>query len=388
MAGRRYRWAIIGVGALLAVVPVSAAAEIPVDVSLSYTADIAVVADQQSDPKSYYLGNLDAIADIDMAGLLGWHGGTVHLYVLANHGGRPNDRAATLQGINNIEVARPGVRLFEAWAEQQIGARASLRVGLYDLNSEFYATAASDTLIAPSFGIGPELSITGQNGPSIFPSSALAMRAKLAVGKTGSVQLAVVNADARTLGDPGGVNLDFSEGVLVIGEVAAGDRLRVSLGGWGYSRAQPRFEADSAGSAVPMRHPAFGAYGLVQWRLRARMDGAATYIFARGGVSDGHSSPFAGSLQLGAFTRGLWPGRPDSTVSVGLFHGWTSAAYRRQLGAPGGRAADETGLELTYSDRLIKHVTVQPDLQFVVTPAGDARRPAVITGQMRLIVTF
>ena len=48
------------------------------------------------------------------AAVLGWQGGKAHVYVLDNRGARPNDAAETLQGVDNIEVAHAGLRLFEA----------------------------------------------------------------------------------------------------------------------------------------------------------------------------------------------------------------------------------------------------------------------------------
>ena len=55
--------------------------------------------------------------------------------------------------------------------------RASIKFGLYDLNSEFDAIEAAALFINPSHGIGPDFSQSGRNGPSIFPLTSLALRA-------------------------------------------------------------------------------------------------------------------------------------------------------------------------------------------------------------------
>ena len=102
--------------------------------------------------------------------------------MLNNSGGAPNDVAGTLQGVDNIEVRTPRLRLFELWLEQSLGP-ASVRAGLYNLNSEFYADDAAGQLLAPAFGIGSELAATGPNGPSIFPSTALGVRLNVDLGK-------------------------------------------------------------------------------------------------------------------------------------------------------------------------------------------------------------
>ena len=122
-----------------------------------YTADVIGPVQGGVAKAGRYLDNLDITLDGDLERAVGWKGATVHAYVLNNMGGRPNDVAATLQGVDNIEVSRERLRLYELWIEQSLaGGAASVRAGLYDLNSEFYATGASDLLIAPPFGIGSE----------------------------------------------------------------------------------------------------------------------------------------------------------------------------------------------------------------------------------------
>ncbi|MBA4354801.1 MAG: porin, partial [Novosphingobium sp.] len=170
-------------GLVLAALPSLAhAGDAPVDLAGAITVDVASVIAGGGDGRLRVLSNIDLTADADLAALAGWQGAQVHFHVLDNRGARPNDSAATLQGVDNIEVSDAGLRLFEAWIEQDLGQGASLRAGLYDLNSEFYANDAAGVLLAPPFGIGSELAATGPNGPSIFPYSALAARLYLPLG--------------------------------------------------------------------------------------------------------------------------------------------------------------------------------------------------------------
>ncbi len=109
----------------------------------------------------------------------------------------PSDDAGTAQGVDNIEVSRQRARLFEAWVQQSFaGDKASVLAGLHNLNSEFYANDSAGLLIAPAFGIGSELAATGPNGPSIFPSTALAARVKWAPREDLYLQAAALNASA------------------------------------------------------------------------------------------------------------------------------------------------------------------------------------------------
>ena len=173
------------------------------ELSIGYTADLTGVVDGGVARRGRLLDNLETGADLDKA--FGWTGATAHMLLLNNCGGLPNDDAGTAQGIENIEVSRQRARLFEAWVQQDFaGAAASVRAGLYDLNSEFYANDSAGLLIAPAFGIGSELAATGANGPSVFPPTALAVRLKWSPREDLYVQAAALNAKAGVLGDPAG----------------------------------------------------------------------------------------------------------------------------------------------------------------------------------------
>ena len=117
---------------------------------ITYTADIAGTVRGGTARAGRALDNLDVILDGDLGKLVGWRGATLHGYLLNNSGGVPNDLAGTLQGVDNIEVGRPRARLYELWLQARFAEdRGSVLAGLYDLNSEFYATEASGLLLAP-----------------------------------------------------------------------------------------------------------------------------------------------------------------------------------------------------------------------------------------------
>jgi porin len=358
--------------------------------SVVETVDTVFISSADGGSDVFLLDNLDLVADIDLDALLGWSGGTAHVHVLNNLGGVPNDRAATLQGVNNIEVASQRLRLFEAWFEQRLGARTSVRLGLYDLNSEFYANDAAGLLIAPAFGVGSEIAATGANGPSIFPSTALAVRIDRQLDDKGSyARLAVLNAAAGTLGDPQGIDLSFDSGALVIGEVGianAGGKLGV--GGWGYTDRHDDIDAtDAAGD--PVQRMAWGVYAIGEVQLRDREDAAGIAAFARVGVSDGQTTPFRGGWQAGLLVTRLIPGRADSQISFGVNQAYLSHGYRRQLDAAGiDSVAAETAFELTFSDRLTPWLSVQPDLQLVIDPAGERGRDPVLVAGLRTTLEF
>lgn len=352
----------------------------------AYTADVIGPVAGDAPRIGSLLDNLDLIADLDLGKAIGWQGATLHGYVLSNQGDIPNDNAGTLQGVDNIEVGRQGVRLYELWVDAPIGENATLLGGLYDLNSEFYASDAAGLLINPSFGIGSELAATGPNGPSIFPSTALAIRLNYTVG-AGYLRGAVLNAHAGVPGDPGGVDTDFDDGALLIGEAGfGGEAGKLAVGLWRYTEDQDDIR-DVTVLGDPVKRTAQGAYVLGERILLGDDDGRKVTGFFRAGFSDGKTSPFKGGWQAGVLVERVFAGRPDSAFSVGVQQGLLSSRMRDLMTTGGIDAARaESGLEFTYADRLSPRVTLQPDLQVVFEPGGDRDADPLVVAGIRLTI--
>lgn len=359
-------------------------------VEATYTADVAGVLDGGESRAGRFLDNLDIIVDGDLEAAVGWRGAKLHLYLLNNSGGQPNDLVGTLQGVDNIEVSRQRARLYELWIEQSFAdGRASLLAGLYDLNSEFYATEASGLLIAPPFGIGSEIAATGPNGPSIFPSTSLAARLRFAGDGGRYAQFAVVNARAGTIGDPDGPDTNLDHGALLIAEAGVGEGRRLALGAWTYTEEQEDIR-DVGADGSPAQSDARGAYLLAENRLLDGGEaGRSASAFLRIGASDGDTTDFRGGWQAGVLVERVFPGRPDSAFSVGVEQGFLSAKGRANLRDGGIDAARaESSLEFTYSDRIHPRVTVQPDLQLIRHAGGDRGRDTAVVGALRVTVDF
>lgn len=350
-----------------------------------WTGDIIGPVSGGLEQKAELLDNIDIIADLDLGKAIGWNGATLHGYLLSNNGGIPNDNAGTLQGIDNIEVARQGARLYELWLEAPLGDRTSVRAGLYDLNSEFYANDSAGLLINPSFGIGSELAATGPNGPSIFPSTALAVRLNH-VWDGGYVRGAVLNAHAGVPGDPGGVDLEFEDGALVIAEAGLTGNLRLSVGAWRYSDDQDDIR-DVTPGGDPVRRTAQGIYVSGERVLAGDETSTQATGFFRAGVSDGDTSPFKGGWQAGVLVERVLKDRPDSAFSIGVQQAYLSSKMRANMIGGGIDASKaETGFEVTWSDRLNDRITLQPDLQIILDPGGESGADPVVVLGLRVTV--
>lgn len=356
-----------------------------VDLQFTYTADyVFPVADADADGDGAFLDNLDISATFDMEKLAGWRATTVYFDLLNNSGSAPNDDLGTLQGVDNIEVERQRARLYEFWIETQFGP-TNVRAGLYDLNSEFYANDSASLLIAPAFGIGSELAATGPNGPSIFPSTALAARFQLALSESSRLKFAALNATAGVLGDPDGVDTSFSDGALLVAEWSWLGATHVNMGGWLYTESQDDIRRVN-GEGDPLKQRAFGGYLTLERVLWS--DGAEASGFLRAGFSDGDTTPFDGGWQVGLLINHVFASRPASMFSIGVNQAFVTDAFRLNQGDLGVDAESyEGGIEITYADTF-GPLTIQPDLQFIKNPGVDAARDDAVVGTLRFTASF
>lgn len=326
--------------------------------------------------------------DADLDAAMGLAGTVAHAEVMAHGGGRPNDLVGSLQGIDNSEAPLLRSRLFQAWVEKSFGSGGiNLRVGLTDLNAEFDVADSTGLLIAPSFGIGPEFSGSGPAGPSIYPSTALAVR--LAVRPTESLYglVGIFNARAGVPGDPGGVDTSFDQGVMTAVETGWTGRGKVALGAWSYSGDRPDIRDTEAATGAPVGRRSQGLYGVVEAPIA--LGGRTVTPFLKSGISDGKTVEVASSWQAGVLIEPAFVSRPDSSFSAGIAQARLTGRARAN-GRDEGRdlAHSETQWELTYSDQIAPHVSVQPDLQLIRRPGADrAVKDALVVG-LRIVAEY
>jgi len=320
-----------------------------------------------------YLDNLEVTATVDGEQLLGLQGLQIFGYVIYNNGHvLADDLSGAMQGVSNIEASR-AVRLYELWSQWQFGSgEQSIRLGLYDLNSEFDSIETAGLFINPSHGIGPDFSQSGQNGPSIFPVTSLAVRAQKDFGAW-SVRAAALDG---VPGDPDHpdrtvIRLSSEEGALLVGEVnyRAGSGLRTGLGYWQYTAqfddliattdtGEPRRRDDNAGVYALIESPTYFADASAQ----------GLNLFLRIGAAEADINPIGRYLGAGAVYSGLFlSGRDQIGIAIAVAE--LGDPYRRAQ-ADAGFATDsrEYNYELTYRFDATDWLALQADAQYIGNP--------------------
>lgn len=347
----------------------------PVDLAAAYTFDVWRNEGGAKDGWRY-LDNLDVTADVDLDRAVGWGGARAYAYLLYNNGKSLGELTGDAQVASNIETGTKAVRLFEAWIEQEFLEGASVRVGLYDINSEFDALDSSAMFIGSAHGIGTDISQSGENGPSIFPVTSLSARLQVRPTENLAVRVAVLDGIPGNPDRPGefvSMHLGKGDGAFAIGELdwSQGD-VRVLGGGWTYTERQPRL--DGTGNAKSK-----GIYLRGEWAL-IENDGQSLTAFGRVGAASGDTNQFgrfvSGGVKL-ALDRG-WE------LGVAFAQARTSKVFRRI--EPSLKA--ETAFELTAANQVTDWLTIQPDIQYVVNPgAVPGVEDAVIAG-MRVTLSL
>ncbi|HEX7061203.1 MAG TPA: carbohydrate porin [Woeseiaceae bacterium] len=311
-----------------------------------------------------YLDNLDLMLEVDLAEAWGFGDGTLFVYGLYNNGGTfTGELVGDLMAVSNIDAPH-AFRLYEFWYELD-GEDWSVRAGLYDLNSEFDVNETGSLFIHSSHGIGAGIAQTGQNGPGIFPVSALALRAQLG-GDGLTARVAVLDGVPGDPDDPSSneIRLSGDEGALLFAEVElplAGSG-RLWSGAWRYTAEFERLaggepDNDNGGWYVGIES------GIPLGDARAA-------AFLRYGRVNGAINPFRGYFGSGLVLERLPGLRSDDRVGIGVASGDISEDYRGLVRRRDGSApARETTWELTFRRQVNDRFAIQPDLQYVKNPA-------------------
>lgn len=380
-----------------------------------YTTDYFANLHGGLDRGSVVLGNLDLLFALDAERAFGWTGTIFFVYFLWDHGANPSDLVGDVQYLDNI-AAPPTFKLYEMLGEVRLAPQFSLLAGLYDVNSEFDLINSSQDFINSSFGIGPDFSQSGRNGPSIFPVTSLGVRAKFQPSLSFYLQMGVLDGVPGDPHDPDGTQIIIKndDGALFVAEGgwildAAkdhppearrlrarrigrqqdwGQRGKVALGGWNYSRSQPTIDSDPMN---PQSARSWGAYLLGEMRVIGEPGEyeQGLDLFGRIGVADSEVNRFGSSVTIGASYTGAFPRRDEDGIGLAIATAFNGDEYRAALSGAGIPVDDaEIAIELTYVAKVRPWLRVQPDLQYIINPGTDPQLDNALALGLRLGITF
>lgn len=345
--------------------------------------------------RSTYLHNIDIHLSLDLQKAMKWENAKLHTHVLGNHGGAPNDFVGSIQGISNIS-APDTWKLYEIWFEQKFfDEKFSILFGLYDLNSEFDVRESSSIFINPSHGIGPDFSLTGKNGPSIFPTTSLALRFIYNISKMFSLKFAVLDGVPGNLNNPKGTHvlLEKNDGLLFAAELnfsknrenVNSNYFKYGFGAWRYSKA---FEMH--GSEQNNKTGNYGLYAYAEKFIFSEENKNEGLIgFIRLGVSEKQVNQICTYYGAGFNFLGLIPGRNDEVLGLAISACENSNSFVASHSLTDAQSKIkkyEYITELTYEFKIFDSLRFQPDIQYVINPTFSSTNNSAFVFGARLSV--
>jgi len=358
-----------------------------------------------------YEGWLRATVEADLQKLIGWTGGKAHVTAFQIHNANHRnaaDHVGSLSDPSNID-ALATTRLFTAWFQQDFGKAGSLRFGQLAADGEFLVSDTAGVLINGTFGWANIMSANLPSGGPAYPLAAPGVRLKINASDTVSILAVVFSGDPagkNCIDDPQvcnrhGTTFSLSGGAFWIGEMqyhvnqdkdAQGLAAAYKIGVWYHTAdfADQRYGVDASGAVVslatmpdnPLDYGSnWGAYGVIDqmlWRRGAR----TASMFVRGGVAPSDRNLVSWYVDGGMAFKGLLPARGEDILAFGVAHSKIStdaAALDRDTlvlnGPPFPIRDAETVFELNYTVQIAPWWWVQPDLQYIIRPGGNAPDP-------------
>ncbi len=380
-----------------------------------------------------YDGRFGTIIDADLEKLVGWSGASFHASIHQIHGTQFS--ATNLQNlalVSGIE-APPSTRLFNLWIEQKIGSETNLRLGQFSAAQEFLVSQNAALFVNSTFGWPLLPAQDLPSGGPAYPEATPGARLTWTPTDQLTLRAAIFNgdpagpgADNPVLRDPYGLAFRVNDPPLLIAELAyaynqgkstprenphqegagmlvpqhgaaapigsVGLPGTVKVGAWLHTGqfADQRFNSEGGlladSSAPPLQHSGnFAVYGLIDqmlWRGASGRGERELDGFVRAVAAPADRNLLDLYLDSGLSIKGLVDSRPDDVVGLGAAYGRISpqtAAYNLDVAAIAGMPMPirdyEATIELTYQMQVAPNWAVQPDLQYIIHPGGNAPDP-------------
>jgi len=370
-----------------------------VEIDLAHTGDIMAVTDGGEARSTYFAGLVETGLSIDAERLFGWPRTQIFVLGIGTFGRDPGDGAGSAHApsnLANIDTAK----LLEAWVERSFfDDRLAILGGLYAADAEFDVKETAGVFINGGFGTGLDLSETGLNGPCVYPTTCLGVRARFQPTDAHYVQAAVLDGVAGDPADAKGTQiiLGGDDGLLFLGEagfqqsVDEGRFLRAALGAWHYTTDFDDLLDKDAQGEPRTRQGTQGLYGLVEGALYTEPGQLTQGLsgFLRLGLADEDVNQFGYYAGGGLVYTGLFPGRDEDVLGLGISAAFNGDRFEAAQQAAGtGVDSQEVAVELTYWVPVLPWLSVQFDAQYIKNPSTDPLLNDASLVGLRYQVTF
>ena len=349
----------------------------------SYTGDICSNVSGGIKTGTVYLGmaNLKICFDTKSAKL--WKGGKFFVKGAVTHGKSPSEQlVGDFQSVSNID-AGDHIYMHELWYKHQF-KQVEIIIGLQDLNAEFASSSNGGMFINSSFGIPPVIS---DNIPApIFPLTALGITAKIRITESISLCAAIYDG-CPTAFEHNVYNTNWhigeNDGSLNLSEIQFDEEISGLRGnykaGFYYHTGLAETDLDT-GETRKVFENNHGFYFIADQTLWEKSPlGKRIGMFAQLAVSpaviNNHHYYFGGGINYSGFCAE----QPEDALGIALACAGFTKSYSK----------NETTIETYYKKQIGENFSIQPDIQYVIHPAGTEEYiPNALVGIVRINLNF
>ncbi len=319
----------------------------------------------------FYLGMITLSSSINSQGLGLWHGGSINISLSNTHGrSLSSDIIGDAQVVSNIDNGLSTI-LYSAYYQQEFG-NLNIFAGKHDLNSEFMICDNSMLFLNSSAAVVPTASL---NLPlSIFPRPVMGAGALWSNGKHIGLRSAVYDASAP---DTDELNADmvpsFDEYIALAELEYFSDSTHTKIKAGAFYHTEDT-EPIGKGSAKSYNYSVYLNAEQQLLSLGKADLSACGHIGIAPYQYNGSSMFYA----LGAVANNVY-----GKYSLGLMY--YNMAYSRE--SENGDASEQV-IECTALFPITDNISVQPNIQYIVTPSGNSELDNALIAMLRIAVSF
>jgi len=340
----------------------------PFSFNASYIGDVVSNFDGGIKTGTNYLGKANISLGFDTKKAGWWTGGEFYTKLLNTHGNMPSvNLIGDFQTASNIEAGNI-TNLYELWYNQTLG-KFDITVGLQDLNVNYVTTENGGLFLNSSFGV---YSVMSKNITlPIFPLTALGATIQWNVSKHFNWQVALFDGTPNSR-NPYNTNCIISkkDGYLIVSEF----QLAKSLvkGQEGTYKVGIYYHEQNYSVNEP--HQNDGIYFIADQDINRRFSAFTQIGFSPNSINK-HNHFYSLGVNYKAFSN------KRSEDKMGL-----AIAY---AGIDDNNIRSETAIELTYKLQMNENIYLQPDIQYIINPAGtEVKLNNALVGFLRFGLEF
>lgn len=359
-----------------------------------------------------YMGRTELAVDLDLDKLAGWRGALFHAngYQIHGRGLTGHNLGGNMLDSSNIEATRT-TRLFDAYFQQALlDDTLSVRIGQIAADDEFLTSQYAASFINGTFGWAGIMAADLPSGGPAYPLATPGVRVKYSPTESLSWQTALFNGDPAgsmvgnsnaQIRDRAGTTFSTNRDLFAITEAAyilPADRqigelpASVKLGGWYHSARfnDYRYDVEDnqigvTGSAARRDVNNYGLYAVIDKMLMAKPDtddqGVSGFLRMAGAPDDRNLVSFY--FDTGLTYKGPFEGRDSDIAGIAVSFAKVGDAaidqdkdYNRANPRATRPVRDyEAAIELTYQYAAAPWWIIQPDIQYIIHPAGCGASP-------------